>query len=84
MKKKTISIRLDSNEYSILSNNSKNHNMNNSKYIRSLILGAPLTAENHNQEIATVLCKLHVRLTELGLNNEEIAQEVQKLCQMLS
>ena len=83
-KNKPISLRLNEKEYNILSTNSNNLHMTNSEYIRSLIANAVPVTENHNQEIASIMCKIHVRLSELGLEDEEIAKEVHRICLMLS
>ena len=57
--------------------------MTNSEYIRSLITNAVPVTENHNQEIASIMCKIQIRLAELGLEDENISKEVNRLCRML-
>ena len=83
-KNKPISLRLNGELYNIISINSNNLHMTNSEYIRSLIANAVPVTEKHNQEIASVLCKIHIRLSELDLEDEEIAKEVHHICLMLS
>ena len=83
-KNKPISLRLNDELYNIVNININNLHMSNSEYIRSLIANAVPVTENHNQEIASALCKIHVRLSELDLENEEIAKEVHRICLMLS
>ena len=82
-KNKPISLRLNEKEYNILSTNSNNLHMSNSEYIRSLITNATPTTENHNQEIATIMCKIQIRLAELRLEDENITKELNQLCRML-
>lgn len=82
-KNKPISLRLNEKEYNILSTNSNNLHMTNSEYIRSLIANAVPVTENHNQEIASIMCRIQIRLAELGLESEEISKEINKLCRML-
>lgn len=82
-KDKTISLRLSNEEYSILESNSNNLNMTTSQYIRSMI-NKSLPAEiNYRQYIAPVMCKIQIRLGELGLEDDEIVKEINKLCLML-
>lgn len=83
-KSNTISVRLDDRLFYLISNNSSKLHISNSEYIRSLLSNIHPVEENHNQEIATALCKLHIRLSELGLEDEEVSREVFRLCQMLS
>lgn len=75
-KNKPISLRLNEKEYNILSTNSNYLHMTNSEYIRSLITNAVPVTENHNQEIASIMCKIQIRLAELGLESEEITKEI--------
>lgn len=81
---KTVSLRLNEEEYNALDISSNNLHMTISQYLRSMINNTTPAMENHNQEIATMICKLYIRLNELGLENEEITDEVHRLCQMLS
>ena len=83
-KTKTISIRLNSEEYIRLSNISNNHNMTNSEYIRSLIDDNKPGINNHASEIAASLARLYIRLQELGIGEEVVAKEVDALCRTLS
>lgn len=82
-KDKTISLRLNEEIYNIVNTNSNNLHMTNSEYIRSLITDAIPVTENHNQEIASIMCKIQIRLAELGLEDEDISKEVNQLCRML-
>ena len=85
MKKKnnTLSIRLTNNELDTININSRRLQMTNSEYLRSLIHNAVPAAVDYRQDIAPVICKIYVRLQELGLDEEEITKEVHDLCQML-
>jgi macrodomain Ter protein organizer (MatP/YcbG family) len=83
-KTKTISIRLNSEEYIRLSNISNTHNMTNSEYIRSLIDDNQPGINNHAPEIAASLSRLYIRLRELGIGEEVVAKEVDALCRTLS
>lgn len=82
-KDKTISLRLSNEEYSILESNSNNLNMSVSKYIRSMLNNALPAEINYRQYIAPIMCRILIRLSELGLEDEEITKEVNKLCRML-
>lgn len=82
-KDKTISLRLSNKEYTILESNSNKLNMSNSNYLRSLISNALPAEVNYRQNIAPIMCKIQIRLTELGLEDEEITKEVNQLCRML-
>lgn len=82
-KDKTISLRLSIEEYSILESNSNNLNMSISNYIRSMINNALPAQTDYRQHIAPVMCKIQIRLAELGLESEEISKEVSQLCRML-
>ena len=82
-KDKTISLRLNEELYSVVNTNSNNLHMTNSEYIRSLITNAVPVTENHSQKIASIMCKIYIRLAELGLEDENITKEVKQLCRML-
>ena len=82
-KDKTISLRLSNKEYTILESNSNKLNMSNSNYLRSLINNALPAEVDYRQTIAPILCKIQIRLAELGLEDEEITKEVNQLCRML-
>lgn len=82
-KDKTISLRLSNEEYSILESNSNNLNMNTSQYLRSMINNALPAEINYRQYIAPIMCRIQIRLNELGLEDEEISKEVNNLCRML-
>ena len=83
-KTKTISIRLNSEEYIRLSNISNTHNMTNSEFIRSLIDDNEPRINNHAPEIVASLARLYIRLQELGIGEETVAKEVDTLCRTLS
>ena len=83
-KTKTISIRLNNEEYIRLSNTSNTHNMTNSEYIRSLIDDNKPGINNHASEIAASLARLYIRLQELGIGEAAVAKEVDSLCRTLS
>ena len=83
-KTKTISIRLNNEEYIRLSNTSNTHNMTNSEYIRSLIDDNKPGINNHASEIAASLARLYIRLQELGIGEEVVAKEGDALCRTLS
>ena len=83
-KTKTISIRLNTEEYTKLSNISKLNHLSNSEYIRSLINHTNPLENHHSAEIASVLSRLYIRLKELGIGEEAIAKEVEALCRTLS
>lgn len=82
-KDKIISLRLNEEIYNIVNTNSNNLHMTNSEYIRFLITDAIPVTENHNQEIASIMCKIQIRLAELGLEDENISKEINQLCRML-
>ena len=83
-KNKAISLRLSNEEYTKLESNSNNLNMSISKYIRSIINDTLPSEINYRQYIAPMVCKIQIRLSELGLEDEEIAKEVKYICQILS
>ena len=79
----TISLRLSNEEYSILESNSTNLNMTISQYIRSSINHSLPAETNYRQLIAPVMCRIQIRLAELGMEDDEIVKEINKLCLML-
>ncbi len=83
-KNNQLCIRLDDKQRDIIFSNSSKLHMTSSEYIRSLLSDVTSVEDNHSQEIASILCKLQIRLCELGLEDEEISREVYRLCQMLS
>lgn len=82
-KDKTISLRLTNEEYSIVESNSNNLNMTTSQYIRSMINNALPVETDYRQHIAPIMCRVQIRLAELGLEDDEIVKEIRKLCLML-
>ena len=83
-KTKTISIRLNTEEYTKLSNISNINHLSNSEYIRSLINSINPVEIHHSEETASALSRLYVKLQELGIGGEAIAKEVEALCRTLS
>lgn len=83
-KTKSISIRLNTEEYTRLSNISNKNHISNSEYIRSLINSINPVENYHSAEIASALSRLYIRLKELGIGEDAIAKEVGALCQTLS
>lgn len=83
-KNKIISIRLNTEEYTLLDNNSRNLNMSTSNYIRSLIMDTVPCSKNYNQEIACALCKIRICLEAHHIEDEAIEKELGAICQMLS
>ena len=59
-KTKTISIRLNNEEYIRLSNISNTHNMTNSEYIRSLIDDNKPGINNNAPEIESSLARIYL------------------------
>lgn len=82
-KDKTISLRLSNKEYTILESNSNKLNMSDSNYLRSLINNALPAEVDYRQNIAPIMCKIQIRLAELGQEDEAITKEVNQLCRML-
>ena len=82
-KDKTISLRLSNEEYSKLESNSNNLNMNTSQYLRYMINDALPAETNYRQYIAPIMCRIQIRLAELGLGDEDISKEINQLCRML-
>lgn len=83
-KNNTISLRLNEEEYNILSINSNHLNLSYSQYIRMLINNSLPAPVDYRQSIAPVIGKIYIRLQELGLEEDAITKEVHALCQMLS
>jgi predicted DNA-binding protein len=82
-KDKTISLRVTNEEYSILESNRTNLNMTISQYIRSSINHSLPAETNYRQLIAPAMCRIQIRLAELGMEDDEIVKEINKLCLML-
>lgn len=82
-KDKTISLRVSNEEYKIIESNSKNLNMSISNYIRYMIHNTLPAEVNYRQYIAPIMCRVQIRLAELGLEDDEIVKEIRKLCLML-
>ena len=82
-KDKTISLRLSNEEYSIVESNSNNLNMSMSQYMRTMINNTLPAETDYRQHIAPIMCRVQIRLAELGLEDDEIVKEIRKLCLML-
>jgi len=83
MKNNSISIRLTDKELNILNSYKDHYHMNNTQVI-SFLLNNNIPQTQHQQEIAGTVCRIYIRLHELGLADDTITKEVQKLCQILS
>lgn len=84
MKGHSITFRLSASEKKKLETDAAAANMKTSEFVRSLIAGANLTADNGRQELAKQFCHLYVVISNEGLdNNEALMEEVDKLCQKL-
>lgn len=57
--------------------------MSISNYIRSMINNTLPAEVNYRQYIAPIICKIQIRLAELGLEDDEMIKEIRKLCLML-
>jgi len=82
-KNKTISLRLSNEEHTKIETNSKKLNMSTSNYIRSAIMNSLPANVDYRQDIAPIICKIQIRLAELGLADDDITKEVNQLCRML-
>ena len=79
-----ISIRLTAEENQKLKRDSNAASMNVSGYVRCLIRNHVPKADNNHQQIATLLCRLYIKLKENGMNaDEEIMEEMDELCRKL-
>ena len=84
MKNGKISVRLSESENKKLESDAAAVKMKTSEFVRSLIAGTTLTADNGRQELAKQFCHLYVVISNEGLdNNEALMEEVDKLCQKL-
>lgn len=80
-KQKVISIRVTPQEYDMLNSICKEQHITVSDYFRSQLC----SQGQYNvprQDISSILCHLYVRLEELGLSADSIAEEVHQLCQI--
>ena len=57
--------------------------MNTSQYLRAMINNALPAETDYRQHIAPIMCRVQIRLAELGLEDDEIVKEIRKLCLML-
>ena len=85
MKTITKTFRLTSEENKILKEKASIAQMTDSEYLRSLINSSAPHEFTSNQPLITSICRIHVILSELGLDeNEALMKEVNRLCQILS
>lgn len=70
---------LTNNKLDTININSCRLQITNSEYLRLLIHNAVPAAVDYRQDIAPVICKIDVRLQELGLDEKEITKEVHAL-----
>lgn len=80
---KTVTLRLNNDEYTYLLNNCQYSNMTISQYIRSLIMENVITDNRNNAEIMRLICNIHILLQDMGVENNEIEKEIRNICQML-
>ena len=84
MRNHTITLRLSNEEYHKLEHDACHSQMTTSQYIRALISNITPKQNNHQQEIATQICKLYIILTEKGIDpNDPLMKEMNRLCQIL-
>lgn len=84
MKQNSITFRLSASEKKKLAAEAAAANMTTSEFVRSLIAGTTLTADNGRKELAKQFCHLYVVISDEGLeHNEALMKEVDKLCQTL-
>lgn len=84
MKGHSITVRLSASEKKKLETDAAAAKMKTSEFVRSLIAGTTLTADNGRQELAKQFCHLYVVIADEGLdNNNALMEEVDKLCQRL-
>ena len=92
MKNYNISIRLDNETNTVLRNKAALNNMSLSDYVRSLILNRTslsIDIDTNKQskvtdkELASIICRMYILLTENNLDSEPLTNEVHKICQLL-
>lgn len=79
-KSHSITLRLSQEEYSTLSVKSKQLNMTQSQYIRSLINSAPVQVNNHKAEIWKMVIRIYNNACVKGILDSEIKKEMNQLC----
>ena len=85
MKTITKTVRLTDEENRILKEKASQVQMTHSEYLRSLINSAPMPMTSHNHVLITSVCRIHILLAELGLNEDvPLMEEANRLCQILS
>ena len=84
MKDVTTTVRLSVAERNKLKQDAACAKMSSSEYIRNLINNNTPKNDCNKQEIATMLCKLYISLTEQNFKDDDIMKEIHALCQTLS
>lgn len=83
-KGKVISIRLSETEYKKLQKDVAAAKMDQSKYLRDLIMDNVPKEDNNKQELTRQICRLYKTIYEEGLENHEtLKEEVEALCHIL-
>ena len=77
-----INIRLNQEEYKILTLRSQQNNMTQSQYIRALINNAPLSSNDHKAEVWKLLCKICNKAHEKRIIDPEIQKEMNRICRI--
>lgn len=84
--KHTISLRLNIEEYNMVNDYCRNNHTSTSETIRTFIRNSSADhppVMDRNAEIAKAFCIIHARMDDLRFYDEEIEEELQKICQML-
>ena len=83
-KGKVISVRLSEIEHKKLQEDATAAKMDQSKYLRDLIMDNVPKEDNNKQELTRQICRLYKTIYEEGLENHEtLKEEVEALCQIL-
>ena len=77
-----VNIRLNQEEYKILTLRSQQNNMTQSQYIRALINNAPLSRNDHKAEVWKLLCKICNKAHEKRIIDPEIQKEMNRICRI--
>lgn len=84
-KNNVVTIRLSSDEKAKLDIDASKSSMTSSQYIRTLIMNTEITNNCHQQEVASMLCKIYIMLSEKNIPTDEtLMKELHLLCQTLS
>ena len=92
MKNFNISVRLDKKTNTVLRDKAALSNISLSDYVRSLILDNTSSTideytDKHSKvgdkELASIICRMYILLTEKNLDSEPLTNEVHKICQLL-